>query len=119
MSQFLVIDHNADGRTLLTRTLRRKFPNAELVECGAADQATTTLQGGGFDAVVVHRTEEVDGEMLVRLLRRVNPTVPIVAVSGIDRSEKLLAAGASEFLNYDEWLRLGTVVAKHLPNPDP
>ena len=35
-------------------------------------------------------------------------------VSGIDRAAEAVAAGANLFLNYDEWLRIGTVVAELL-----
>jgi hypothetical protein len=40
-------------------------------------------------------------------------------VSGFDRSQVALAAGATAFLNYDEWLRIGTVVSDLLAPPPP
>lgn len=41
-------------------------------------------------------------------------SVPIVMVSGIDRTQPALAAGADRFLLYDEWLRIGTMVQELL-----
>jgi hypothetical protein len=40
-------------------------------------------------------------------------------VSGIDRSEAALAAGANAFLPYDEWLRIGTVVEHYMRSAEP
>mgnify|MGYP001573799336 CR=1 FL=1 len=63
-----------------------------------------------------HRAVEIDGLTLIRFLRRVSPQVPIVMVSGIDRAAEAQEAGATCFLNYDEWLRIGTVMADLLPS---
>jgi cobyrinic acid a,c-diamide synthase len=51
---------------------------------------------------------------LVRILRAIDANVPIVMVSGIDRRQTALAAGAYAFLHYDEGLRIGTVVIELL-----
>ncbi len=109
--RFLVIDENADSRFLLVKTLLRKFPAALLQECHDADTAIATVQSDKLTAVIAHRTYDYDGITLISLLRRVNRTVPIVMVSGIDRTPQAVAAGANAFLNYDEWLRIGTVVS--------
>lgn len=114
-NKFLVIDDNADSRFLLVKTLLRKFPQAVIHECQDAEAATLVVRTTpDLDAVVTHRAMEVDGATLVQLLRRVNPIVPIIMVSGADRSREAAAAGATRFLNYDEWLRIGTVVAEAL-----
>jgi DNA-binding NtrC family response regulator len=110
--RFLVIDENADSRFLLVKTLLRKFPNALLQECHEHRTALNTAQTDALTAIVAHRTYDCDGINLVASLRKVNPTVPIVMVSGIDRTPQALAAGANTFLNYDEWLRIGTVVSE-------
>lgn len=113
-NRFLVIDDNADSRFLLVKTLLRKFPQATIQECQDADAAVAMSRISPPDAIITHRATEVDGITLVLLLRRVNPTVPIIMVSGIDRTHEALSAGANRFLNYDEWLRIGTVVAETL-----
>jgi DNA-binding response OmpR family regulator len=108
--QFLVVDDNPDSRFLLVKTLLRKFPQALMQECQDSDVAVTAARNPKLDAIVAHRATDVDGATLIRLLRQISPTVPIVMVSGLDRSAAALEAGANMFLNYDEWLRIGTVV---------
>lgn len=116
--RFLVIDENGDSRFLLVKTLLRKFPSALLQECHDADTAIATAQSDKLSAIVAHRTYDYDGVTLIAMLRRANPTVPIVMVSGIDRTPQALAAGANAFLSYDEWLRIGTVVSEVLAKPE-
>jgi DNA-binding NarL/FixJ family response regulator len=117
--QFLVIDDNPDSRFLLVKTLLRKFPNSVIQECQSSEPAIDVARNDSVSAIVLHRATDADGEMLIKLLRRVNPTVPMVMVSGFDRSQVALAAGATAFLNYDEWLRIGTVVSDLLAPPPP
>lgn len=116
---FLVIDDNPDSRFLLVKTLLRKFPQAAVEECHQPEVVVEKAVAGRPAAIVVHRTAEVDGVTLIGLLRRSLPVVPIVMVSGIDRTVQALAAGATRFLHYDEWLRIGTVVAQLLDHGGP
>jgi CheY-like chemotaxis protein len=117
--RFLVIDDNPDSRFLLVKTLLRKFSAAAVQECQDADTAVQIAAHEKVDAVIAHRAGEIDGLTLIRLLRRVNTTVPIIMVSGINRAQQALTAGATFFLNYDEWLRIGTVVAELIAPPTP
>lgn len=110
LRKFLVIDDHGDNRFLLTRTLKRKYPESTIHETSTLAPSLAYLQAGGVDAVIGHRAGEITGIELVRELRRVDPLVPIVMVSGIDRSRAAFAAGATRFLNYDEWLRVGLVI---------
>jgi CheY-like chemotaxis protein len=112
--KFLIVDDNSDSRFLLVKTLLRKFPQAVVQECQDGDAAIAMTRAEKLDAIVAHRATEIDGLTLIRLLRQVNPTLPIVMVSGIDRSKEAIAAGANYFLSYDAWLRIGTVVAELL-----
>ena len=114
---FLVIDHNAESRFLLVKTLKRKFANARVLESDEAEHALRLVHANRVDAVVTHRTFEVDGLELVHRLRAAAPELPIVMVSGIDREPSATQAGASAFLLYDEWLRVGTVVTQLLNAP--
>jgi DNA-binding response OmpR family regulator len=109
--RFLIIDDNGDSRSLLVRTLIRKLPAAVVQECQHADPAVTLARSGKFSAIITHRTFEFDGIALVALLRAANPAVPILMVSGRDRENDALGAGATRFMSYDEWLRLGNVMA--------
>jgi CheY-like chemotaxis protein len=115
--KFLVIDDNPDSRFLLVKTLLRKFPDAVIQECQSSEPAVDVTKHDAVSAIVLHRATDADGEMLIKLLRQVNTSVPIVMVSGFDRSQVALAAGATAFLNYDEWLRIGTVVSELLQPP--
>lgn len=108
--KFLVIDDNVDNRFLLSRTLRRKYPDAVIEECSTLEDAHRVIAAGKLDAIISHRAGEIDGIELVRELRLADPAVPIVMVSGFDRTRAALAAGATRFLNYDEWLRLPSVI---------
>jgi CheY-like chemotaxis protein len=108
--KFLVIDDNADSRFLLVKTLLRKFPSAVVHECQSSAAALTMAKTTDLSAIISHRTTETAGIALLRELRQINATVPMVMVSGVDRRELAVAAGADRFLLYDEWLRIGTVV---------
>lgn len=112
--KFLIVDDNPDSRFLLAKTLLRKFPRAAMLESETGDRALAILSQEKPTVIIAHRAEEVDGATLIRSLRDRNPTVPIVMVSGIDRTESARLSGANSFLHYDEWLRIGTVVAELL-----
>ncbi len=86
---FLVVDDNADSRFLLVKTLLRKFPTAIIRECQEC-----------ADAVKIARLNHLAAI----------PHVIILMVSGLDRTESAIRAGATCFLNYDEWLRVGSLV---------
>lgn len=110
-TKLLVVDDNPDSRFLLVKTLLRKFPRSIIHETQEAGAAVAMANANRLDAVVAHRAADVDGLTLVRAIRDANPTVPIVMVSGIDRSKAALLAGATTFMSYEEWLRIGSVVA--------
>jgi DNA-binding NarL/FixJ family response regulator len=114
---FLVIDDNPDSRFLLVKTLLRKFPGAVIHECQSAENAIALAQRQPFSAMIVHRSTEMAGLALLRELRPVVTATPIVMVSSIDRRAAALAAGANVFLLYDEWLRIGTIVAALIDTP--
>lgn len=111
---FLVVDHHKDSRFLLVRCLMRKFPEARIDEAEEGDVAIEIARTRSLSAIITHRTREYYGTELVEKFRQVNERVPIVMVSGIERTEPALAAGADRFMLYDEWLRVGTVVKELL-----
>lgn len=111
---FLVVDHYKDSRFLLVTCLQRKFPNACIIEAEEGDPAIEIAGRHDLAAIVTHRTREYFGTELVGKLREANANVPIVMVSGIERSIPALAAGADRFLLYDEWLRIGSIVKELL-----
>lgn len=113
-NKFLIVDDNSDSRFLLVKTLLRKFPQAILQETQDGESAVAIVRSETLDALVVHRAAEVDGLTLIRMLRQAHATIPIVMVSGVDRTHTAIEAGATTFLSYEAWLRIGTVVAELL-----
>lgn len=115
--KFLIVDDVTDSRALIVRTLLRKFPTAFIQETQESSSAVTASQEQKYDIIIAHRSVDLDGLTLVRSLRQANPVVPIIMISGVDRTPQALEAGATVFHNYDEWLRIGTVAAQILtPN---
>ena len=108
--RFLVIDHHRDSRFLLVKCLQRKFPDAHIDEAEEGEEAVALTAATRYSAIVTHRTREYLGTELVEILREQDNQVPIVMVSGIERSAPAIAAGADRFMLYDEWLRIGTIV---------
>jgi len=88
-----------------------------VLEADEAEQALALVRSRALDAVVTHRTFDVDGFELVRRLRAAAADLPIVMVSGLDREPGATQSGANAFLLYDEWLRIGTVVNGLLEAP--
>ena len=116
--QFLVVDDNDEHRFLLVKTLLRHFPHALLHECADEESALALAESSAITAIITHRSLGLTGVELVRRLRALNATVPIVMVSGIDRTSAALAAGATRFLLYDEWLRVGLVIGEIMAASD-
>jgi CheY-like chemotaxis protein len=112
--RFLLVDDNPDGRFLLAKTLLRKYPNALLHECqdieAAVDAVRTLLPHSHNSYVIAHRASNGDGRTLISALRREHPSIPIIWISGQDRTEELALAGATRFLHYDAWLMIGSTV---------
>jgi DNA-binding response OmpR family regulator len=117
--RLLVVDLNADSRSLLERTLRRKFPDGTVLQCQEADEAVRYVKDGAVDLIIAHRTFDLEGAPLVRLLRNTNPALPIIMISGIGREEAALEAGATCFLQYDAWLRLPSVAEQLIKDGKP
>jgi DNA-binding response OmpR family regulator len=111
---FLIVDENSDSRLLLAKALARTYPDAVLHETSDVGAACVLVRENPPTAIVLHRTYDYDGETLVALFRRLDRQVPVIMVSGYDRSERAKAAGADAFLNYDKWLMIGTVVGEVL-----
>jgi DNA-binding NarL/FixJ family response regulator len=114
--KFLIIDDNPDGRALLVHTLRRKYPTAIVQEAADSGAAIDAAAAEKWTAIVAHRGGGMDGESLVRALRAVAPETAILGVSGIDRSQPMMAAGATAFLHYDAWLMAGNAVERLIEN---
>src|SRR2546430_8454477 len=108
-AQFLIVDDIAENRYLLSRTLLRKYPLANITECEESEPAVAAARHEKPLAAIVHRTRDADAPQMVRLLRQVNGTLPIIVVSGRETFPEAIEAGATAFLNYDAWLPIGPV----------
>ena len=108
---FLIVDDDPDGRFLVAKTLLRKFPKAAITECQDAEAAFLIFDRQLVSLIICHRTFEFDGIALIAEFRKRNASVPILMMSGIDRKNPALAAGADAFLTYEEWLMVGNHVA--------
>jgi len=110
LPKFLIIDDVEENRFLISKTLLRKFPGALVQECEETAPALAAAQHDRLAAIIVHRSTELSGPAVIAKLRRLNPSVPIVMVSGRESCPEAIEAGANAFLNYEAWLRIGTVV---------
>jgi CheY-like chemotaxis protein len=117
--RFVVVDDNADTRFIVVRSLTKTFPGAIVQESWDSQSALDYASAAGVTAVIVHRTTEMTGIYFVQALRKQNPNVPILMMSGIDRSHAALAAGANRFLAFDLWQQVGMVMAEMLPGTQP
>ena len=115
---FLVIDSFEEMRLLVVRTLRRVFPNAVIREAHDFEDAIILTSSNTYDAIVVHRAIGADAKTIIQAIRRDHSMVPIIAVSSMDRTNEVLSAGATAFLNFEEWLRVGTLVAELIARPE-
>jgi CheY-like chemotaxis protein len=108
------VDDNPDNRYLLAKTLIRRYPSALVQECQDSTPAMVAAERSSLTAAVVHRASDVDGLPMVEMIRKARPLLPILFVSGADLRAKAFEAGATAFLNYDAWLRVGVVVEEML-----
>lgn len=120
--EFLIVDNHRDNRFLLSKTLLRRFPYAKIFEHEDSSAALRVVKEKNLAAAILHRAADVDGVSLVAMVREANPKLPILAVSGFDRREQAVAAGANVFMHYDAWLSVGRIVEELLrtgdtPNP--
>jgi CheY-like chemotaxis protein len=108
--RFIVVDDHPEGRAFLSKMLLHAFPRAEILECDQSHAASKELSAGNISALLVHRGLDVDGLPLVEMLRATSATIPIVYVSGVDRTDAALAAGATTFLHSDHAQTIGRVM---------
>lgn len=110
LHKFLVVDDVPENRFLVSKSLLKKFPGSLVQECEESTPAIAAVQHDRLSAIIVHRGLDVDGPTMVALLRRVNPSVPIIMVSGRESCPAAIEAGANAFLNYESWQRIGALV---------
>lgn len=113
--QFLLIDDNRDGRSVIVRAVQRKYPEASLLEFTAFSAAAPVL--GKLEAdpgnwiVVTGQTAEHGPVALVAAARAAHPRVPIIAL-GRNHAPAAVTAGATHYLEYEAWLLLGVIIER-------
>ena len=117
MSKILIVDDDKSTATLL-RTLFQ-FEGLEGVICPRADRVLSDMRREQPDVVLMDaHLAEIDSLGILRELKA-DPdlrTIPVVMVSGMDRSEEFLPAGAVEFvLKPFKPNELMTVLKRYIP----
>lgn len=112
--RILIVDDVDENRFLLSKTLLRKFPGSAITECEDSSTALAMAKADVPSVIITHRAHDLDGISLCRELRAANRNTPIIMVSGRESCPEAVEAGATAFLNYEAWLRIGTVVEEVL-----
>jgi FixJ family two-component response regulator len=109
-------DDNEQYLSLMGIVLSKAFPESSIASFDNTEDTLDHIVKVGTDLLITdHGTS---GTGLVRKLRELCFTFPILMVSGSDEGEKeALAAGATEFLQKDMGVsQLLTEIKKHLKN---
>jgi two-component sensor histidine kinase len=81
--RIFVIDDNPDDRLLAMRELRRGFLQAVLVEVDSGEEFTDLLEGPRPDLVVTdYRMGWMDGLDVLRLVKALDPDIPVIMLTG-------------------------------------
>jgi DNA-binding NtrC family response regulator len=82
MTRILVIDDQADVRTMMSIVLR--VHHFEIVEAASAAAALQAFESASFDLAIVDIfLQGTNGLDLIRMMRERVPNLPIVAISGM------------------------------------
>lgn len=114
-----MIDDNPEGRLFFSKILDSSVPGVDIIECENSEVALHELGTKKTALFLVHRANDADGLPLVEMLRAASPTIPIIYVSGIDRTDAALAAGATSFLQFNQSHLIGGIVRNILRAPVP
>ena len=82
MPRVLVIDDQADVRTMISIVLR--INRFEIVEAATAEAGLQAFEEGGFDLAIVDIfLQDSNGSDLIATMRERVPDLPVVAISGM------------------------------------
>lgn len=118
--KFLLVDSDETSRALLRWTLVRMYPGAAIGEELTRSGALDGLKQDRPDVALVHRAADADTADCVRAIRAALPTLPILVLTDADEgaAAAVRAAGATDLLRRDEWLRLRTRLDQILTPPE-
>ena len=120
MTKILVIDDDASDRDLLAAVLTKRGYEVILADNGGAGLMLCHRRTP--DAVVLDlNMPGIDGRSLLRQLRILHPTLPVVVFSGLSTEEveqEMLNQGATAFIQKAFSLdQLGSALQEVLPSP--
>lgn len=127
--RILIVDDDEDWRTLISTSLKERFPNALIDEVGDGGAALEAFDKSPYSVVLVDlQMPEMDGAQLTLLLRSVEssartPIIVLTAEGGPREWQRLSAMGADAFLvkpvNADdvELVIRRTLRSRHVPQP--
>jgi len=110
--RFLVVDDVAENRLLVSRVLFKQYPDAVVCECQDAGTATAFAALKEANVAIVHRTQEHDGAALVAFIRKGNPALPVVVLSGRRPAPIAAEIGADAVVGWDSWQGIVAVIAR-------
>lgn len=120
MTKILIIDDDARDRGLLVAVLEERGYEVILADNGGA--GLMLCHRGTPDAVVLDlNMPGIDGRSILRQLRILHPTLPVVVFSGLSTDEieqEMLNQGATAFIQKAFSLdQLGLALQEVLPSP--
>lgn len=110
----LLVNDDTDELFFLRKAIRGVLPAVDLIEANSADAALDLFSRGGVTAIVTdNRMPLMDGIELVRLIRRRDPDIPIIMVSGLSNIESSAReAGVNAFIPVDRLPEAAVEIAR-------
>ena len=120
MAIILVIDDNARDRGLLSAALEERGYEVIVADSGGAGLMLCHRKDPNAVVLDLHMPG-IDGRRLLRQLRTLHPTIPVVVISGHgteEVEEEMLNQGATAFIQKEFSLdQLGLALEEVLPSP--
>jgi CheY-like chemotaxis protein len=120
MAIILVIDDNARDRGLLSAVLEERGYEVIVADSGGAGLMLCHRKDPNAVVLDLHMPE-IDGRRLLRQLRTLHPTIPVVVISGHgteEIEEEMLNEGATAFIQKAFSMdQLGLALQEVLPSP--
>ncbi len=99
--RFLIIDDNPADRELVTRRLRKEFPNSEFTEITKLEDLKEEMQFDHFDIVLTdYQLDWTDGLHILNTVKQRYPDVPVLMVTGTGSEEVAVEGLRSGLSNY-------------------
>ena len=101
--RLLHVEDDRIQQSLLARELAMlKIYQFNITVAASENEALSSFSEGGFDLVILdYQLSQGDGVSCLRYIRKIDPTVPVIAVSGAatdDIAAVLILAGADDYL---------------------